>query len=110
MYDLEEMLKHIFNGTEVQVYRVDENGWYQLTSSEPATMENWKLIDLGSGEPVPVGEILRSAVGDEYVFTGGRPPHKPSSTGRVYVKEVEVGREQEYFPSVFNCEWRYVKS
>ena len=44
---------------------------------------------------------------------GGRPPHKPSSTGRVYGKwsaidenvDVVLGANSEYYPQVFNLSW-----
>ena len=35
----------------------------------------------------------------------GRPPHKPSSTGRIWVKRKDEDWGQEFFPSVFNCKW-----
>ena len=107
--DLEEMLKHVFSGSEVEVYRIDENGMFQICGRQPATMDNWELIDVNSGMPVPVGEILRTPDGDEYELLGGRPPHDPSSTGRVYVRD-EEDWEREFFPSVFDCEWRYKKN
>jgi hypothetical protein len=61
----------------------------------------WALVHQVSGTPVCVGETLSSGRGDRYTITGGRPPHKPASTGRVWV---EGGGE--YFPSVFDLEWR----
>ena len=33
------------------------------------------------------------------------PPHKPSSTGRVYIK-YDNGSTAEYFPTVIDAEWR----
>lgn len=41
--------------------------------------------------------------GSTMFVTGGRPPHKPSSTGRIYVEE--NGGSREYYPSVADCAW-----
>ena len=38
----------------------------------------------------------------------GAPPHKPSSTGRIWVVHGEKGWVEEYFPSVFDCKWTEV--
>jgi hypothetical protein len=37
--------------------------------------------------------------GEMHTITGGMPPHKPSSSGRIYTER------GEYFPGVFNAEW-----
>jgi hypothetical protein len=50
------------------------------------------------GTPAYVGEVCTSR-GESYALTGGRPPHKPASTGRVWT---DAG---EYFPSVFDLKW-----
>lgn len=39
--------------------------------------------------------------GEDIAITGGRPPHKPGSTGRVFHKNIGG----EYFPSVVDLEW-----
>jgi hypothetical protein len=67
--------------------------------NEVITYDNWTLQH-ADGTPVCVGETLTTHRDETYVITGGRPPHKPSSTGRVWV---EGGGE--YFPSVFNIKW-----
>ena len=46
------------------------------------------------GEPAKVGQEVTMHNGEVGILEGWREPHKPSSTGRVYVN----GRE--YFPSV----------
>jgi len=60
-------------------------------------VKNWILVHADTGVPVKQGE----KVGDFHI-EGGRPPHKPSSTGRVWVKEYS----QEYFPTVFKLKWK----
>jgi hypothetical protein len=67
--------------------------------SKAITHDNWTL-ERTDGTPVCIGEMLESHRGDQYRITGGRPPHKPSSTGRVWV---EGGGE--YFPTVFDLTW-----
>lgn len=42
---------------------------------------------------------------DLYVIRGGRPPHKASSTGYVYVTPDEGGTEVSFYPSVFGFMW-----
>jgi len=67
--------------------------------NEAITHGNWTLQH-ADGTPVCVGETLTTHRDETYVIEGGRPPHKPSSTGRVWV---EGGGE--FFPTVFNIKW-----
>ena len=67
--------------------------------SKAITHGNWTLEHM-DGTPVMSGEMLETHNGDQYRITGGRPPHKPSSTGRVWV---EGGGE--FFPTVFDLRW-----
>lgn len=62
--------------------------------------DGWTLVRSDSKIPVCLGDTLTDFRGHTAPLTGGRPPHKPSSTGRVYV---EPGLE--FFPSVFGLEW-----
>ncbi len=68
----------------------------QIIKSEMKT-----LFNMTTGEPVRVGDIVTDFRGETCTISGGRAPHKPSSTGRVWVEEFS----QEYFPGVFNLEW-----
>lgn len=69
------------------------------------TKDGWAL--LCKGQPVFEGTKLTCSRGEVYVVTGGRPPHKPGSTGRVWVHGVGKGdiSTREYFPSVVDCAW-----
>jgi len=60
------------------------------------TEDNWGLVHADTGVPVVEGEKI-----EDFHIKGGRPPHKPSSTGRVGVNEYS----QEDFPTVFNLKW-----
>ena len=58
------------------------------------------------GTAVPLGATLKSRDGEEFVVKGWRRPHKPSSTGRVFVvsKDRPDDFERQFFPSVFDLE------
>ena len=78
----------------------------------------WELIDQEDDKPVSEGFVVRDRRGIEMVVCQGvgRPPHKPSSTGRVWVKPLDATQTDEdtfistaeYFPGVFGLEWRDV--
>lgn len=61
-----------------------------------------KLVH-ANGREAKIGDIVSSPSGTEYALTGWRPPHKPGSTGRVYVEG--INGSAEYYPSVFNLTW-----
>lgn len=58
------------------------------------------------GQLAEAGDTLTSLSGGSYVLSGASAPHKPSSTGRVYVEEEAGGMSREFFPSVFNLAWK----
>jgi hypothetical protein len=61
----------------------------------------WELRwDSDAQEGVLKGVTALDFRGNSDVIIGGRAPHKPSSTGRVWTAD---GRE--YFPSVFDMQW-----
>jgi len=78
--------------------------------------QRWVLQD-EHGNLVPTGTFLKSnkdeQQGRRFELQGGRPPHKPSSTGRVYGKwsaiddnvDVVLGANSEYYPQVFGLSW-----
>lgn len=53
-------------------------------------------------EPMTKGEQVQTFDGEEYTLTGWCEPHKPSSTGRVYLTDADGG-EHEFFPGVINA-------
>jgi hypothetical protein len=67
--------------------------------SNAITYDAWTLMHK-DGTPACMGEMLETQSGEQYRITGGRPPHKPASTGRVWI---EGGGE--FFPSVFGLKW-----
>lgn len=63
--------------------------------------KRWLLLrEDGTERGVREGETVRSYRGEDAVLTGGRAPHKPESTGKVWT---EAGGE--YYPSVFGLRW-----
>ena len=64
----------------------------------------WNLKD-EQGHNVRQGDTLVSFRGEAATMLGGTPPHKPSSTGRVYV-QTNMGHRCEFFPSVYNLTWQ----
>ena len=56
--------------------------------------------DEKAGQEVREGDDIVDFRGTPDVITGGTPPHKPSSTGRV-----TVASGGEFYPSVFGLRW-----
>ena len=67
------------------------------------TKNQWTLVHSGTDTPANLGEIITSFRGVETKLLGGSPPHKPGSTGKVWVENAE------YYPSVFGLEWVEIK-
>ena len=65
------------------------------------TQDGWTLVHGRTGVPVQEGEVVRDFRGKAETIKGGRPPHKPESTGHVWVGAYS----QEYYPSVFDLRW-----
>lgn len=63
-----------------------------------------KLVHRETGDVVNIGDKLIANDGHEVILQGWRKPHKPSSTGRVFVKSETDTFELQFFPSVFNLE------
>ena len=65
-------------------------------------MPETKLVWAETGEECPVGAKLEDeTIESPYTVTGHRAPHKPSSSGRVYVR-TSTGHDREFFPHVFD--------
>lgn len=63
--------------------------------------DNWALVHEVTGLPVLSGDVYSTAMGLKLCrIVGGCPPHKPSSTGRVYTAD-----NDEFYPSVFDLKW-----
>jgi len=75
------------------------------------TGKNWAgelmvMVRESTNQAVVRGDRAVSSRGEQYVILGGRPPHKPSSTGRVYCKRPNRDLPQEeYFPNALGVRW-----
>jgi hypothetical protein len=68
-------------------------------------------LHYADGRPVELDDIVEDRDGSTWRITGGQPPHKMGSTGRVYCRPVESEGffDAAYFPGVFGMEWRKVE-
>lgn len=64
-----------------------------------------KLIYEKTGEQVQAGDLVSLQDGELYRLDFYREPHKPSSTGRVYITPEGGGGQRELFPSVIGAKW-----
>jgi len=56
------------------------------------------------GEPAMIGQVYETFRGERVKLLRIVEPHKPSSTGRVYVEEPN-GSKGEFFPGVIDGVW-----
>ena len=69
----------------------------------PISKDNWLLVHETLSMMAYVGEELTSFRDEKAILKSGTPPHKPSSSGRIYTT---LG---EYFPHVFGLKWIEIK-
>lgn len=68
-----------------------------LTDWTPPTT----LVNNSSYDHVAIGDFVMTRNGEVAKVLGWSAPHKPSSTGRIYVEWAD-GSKNEYFPGVFD--------
>ena len=65
-----------------------------------------RLINTTTRQQISTGAIVQDFRGQRWILEGGRPPHKPSSTGFVWVRSVDGrGLSREFYPSVIGAKW-----
>lgn len=65
-----------------------------------------QLINETTRQPIKTGEIVQDFRGQRWVLEGGREPHKPSSTGFIWVRSIDGrGLSREFYPSVIGAKW-----
>jgi hypothetical protein len=69
--------------------------------------DSMRLRYKDDGAPVRVGDRVIDRDGDTITVLSASPPHKPSSSGRVFVQNNADGWKQEFFPHVFDMVWEY---
>ena len=60
-------------------------------------------LQYADGVPVMEHDVVSSERGVDYRVVHGRAPHKPGSTGRVFVSKGPG--QAEYVPTVLNMRW-----
>ena len=63
------------------------------------------LVVEGTHTEVKRGNTFRTFRGERMRVTGWEAPHKPSSTGRIYVEGYFTGHSHSFFPSVCGLEF-----
>lgn len=66
--------------------------------------KNFILVRQDTKQPVEKGSEFPTFRGEQVRLVSAAPPHKESSTGRVYVEDPDGGRH-EFFPSVIDLQW-----
>ena len=64
-----------------------------------------KLVYKETGKEVKVGDIITMSDGEKCEVTYFKPPHKPSSSGKVLVKFENRNCNMEYYVGVIGAEW-----
>jgi len=72
-----------------------------ITSKDWAGVER-TLTHIATGKPVQMNERVAEDA-RKLIVTGGKAPHKPSSSGRVWVKEGKT--LHEWFTHVCEMKW-----
>lgn len=63
-----------------------------------------KLLHIETGAELTTGAIVADFRGDRWVLEGWKEPHKPSSSGFIYVRSLcERRLSREFYPSVINA-------
>ena len=70
--------------------------------------KGYKLVHQLTQKDVWQNELVQDRDGQNYVIKGGNPPHKPSSSGRIWVTDITNTHNREYFPSVCGLKWTQV--
>ena len=52
-----------------------------------------------------VGEKYKTGRGESVKLISGTPPHKPGSTGKVFVEEEAIIFRREFYPSIISMKW-----
>ena len=64
-----------------------------------------RLVYKANGTEVKVGDVVTTSRGQKCKVTYFRPPHKPSSEGKVSVRTEGSSFDMEYYVSVIGAEW-----
>jgi hypothetical protein len=63
---------------------------------------NWKLISEKTGEEINVGDEITTISGERVRLVGVQPPHRPGTTGKVFVMN-RNRRDSVYYAAIVGC-------
>jgi len=64
----------------------------------------WALAHRDNLHPAVEGELMQTNMGETWCLVAGTPPHKPSSSGYVFVTDSDGGG-REFYAHVFELVW-----
>ena len=65
-----------------------------------------QLINQTTGDPIRTGDTVHDFRGKRWILEGGKPPHKESSSGFVWLRSTDERRtSREFYPFVINAKW-----
>ena len=68
--------------------------------------DNWVLVWNASNDPVELNDVVNCFRNDYWIVKGGNPPHKPSSSGKLWVVAYDDHDcNREFYPSVCDMKW-----
>lgn len=78
---------------------------------EPIQSTNYQdkictLVEVDTGKILTKGMEVKTFRGETVILDGGNAPHKPNSTGCVWISDTFYGNQREYYAGVINAEWR----
>lgn len=73
--------------------------------------EAMTLVDEATFQPIMEGDVRASRDGETHRVVGGRAPHKPESSGKVWVRNPLAKKGDhssfEFYPSVIKAKWTH---
>ena len=67
--------------------------------------KGYKLVHQFTNKNVYQSALVQDRDGQNFIVKGGNPPHKPSSSGRIWVTDITNKHNRDFFPSVCGLEW-----
>lgn len=113
--ELEEMLKYVFDDTDVRVMAVDEDGMREITKPkakpEKIYQDIWELRDKETGLTKVKGDMIQDPDGKTWEILSAILPKDKLSTagGSIFCGDVDAF-EQEFKIGIFNLEWKFIKT
>lgn len=77
--------------------------------SKDYTDEPMTLVDEATFAPICEGELRPTSRGEQHHVTGGRAPHTPNSSGKVwcYPEGGDIAHTFEFYPAVIGAKWMH---